>query len=183
MQRGWTLADVGISRECAWSAVSWRGCPGKDRFYGTNLFVCLARHPSIHSPSLQLSIHPPSLPASIHPSIHAYIFGTCYMVGREQKRLFQRVKPTSVRTSCHDLPCVTSQRALFWLRKQKEAKGGLFQFLCGDHRQNIATLSFENISTVDFSTIKVLLKTRSHSPDSLAFHLLLRACNSLYRVC
>lgn len=37
-------ADVGISGERAWSAVSWRGWTGgKDRFYGTNLFVCLSR--------------------------------------------------------------------------------------------------------------------------------------------
>lgn len=175
MQRRWTLADVGISREWAWSAVSWRGCPGKDRFYGTNVFVCLARHPSIHSPSLQLSIH-----HSITPSIHTCIHFWDVLHGWKWT---ETVGSKGVRTSCHDLPCVTSQRAFFLLRKQKEAKGGLFQFLCGDHRQNIATLSFENIGTGDFSTIKVLLKTRSRAPDSLAFHLLLRACNSLYRVC
>lgn len=151
MQRRWTLADVGISRECAWSAVSWRGCPGKDRFYGTNLFVCLARHPSIHSPSLQLSIHPPSLPASIHPSIHACIHFWDVLHG------WKWTETVVSKGETNFCPDVMSRPALcditkgpFLLRKQKEAKGGLVQFLCGDHRQNIATLSFENISTVDF---------------------------------
>lgn len=146
--------------------------------------VCVFSQTSIHTLAISPIINPSSITPCLHPSIHTCIHFWDVLHGWKWTETVVSKGETNFCPDVMSRPALCDiTKGLFLLRKQKEAKGGLFQFLCGDHRQNIATLSFENISTVDSSTIKVLLKTRSHSPDSLAFHLLLKACNSLYRVC